>query len=153
MAARSAGLLLFRRRENSIEVLIAHMGGPLWARKDEHAWSIPKGEYAEGEDPYAAARREFAEELGQQVPDGEPLDLGEIRQASGKRVQAWAVEGDLDTAAVVSNTFSMEWPRGSGRLQEFPEVDRAEWCSLEQARRRLIRGQVELLDRLANALG
>jgi predicted NUDIX family NTP pyrophosphohydrolase len=153
MTVRSAGILLYRRRNAEIEVLIAHMGGPLWARKDERAWSIPKGEYVDGDDPYEAARREFAEELGQPAPDAEPLDLGEITQSSGKKVNAWAVEGDLDTAQVVSNTFTMEWPRGSGRLQEFPEVDKAEWCSLEQARTRLIRGQVELLDRLAAALG
>ena len=152
MPVRSAGILLYRRRDGAIEVLIAHMGGPLWARKDERAWSIPKGEYLDGEDPYDAARREFAEELGQPAPDADPIDLGEITQSSGKRVNAWAVEGAFDTAAVVSNMFPMEWPRGSGQMQEFPEIDKAEWCSLEQARRRLIRGQVELLDRLVAAL-
>lgn len=148
MAARSAGILLFRRQQGSLEVLIAHMGGPLWARKDEHAWSIPKGEYGDDENPYDAARREFAEELGQPLPDGDPLDLGEIKQSGGKLVNAWAIESDLDTATVVSNTFTMEWPRGSGVIRDFPEVDRVEWCSIDVARTKLVKAQAEFLDRL-----
>ena len=126
-----------------------HPGGPLWARRDLGAWSIPKGEYADGEDPLAAARREFAEELGSPAPAGEPVELGEIRQKSGKRVRAWALPGDLDAGSIRSNLFAMEWPPRSGRSQEFPEVDRAQWFALEEARRRLVPAQAELLDSLA----
>jgi predicted NUDIX family NTP pyrophosphohydrolase len=151
--ATSAGLLLYRRREGTLEVLLVHPGGPLWARRDEGAWSIPKGEYVEGEeDPLAAARREFAEELGSPPPDSEAVDLGEIRQKSGKRVRAWALEGDLDTAHITSNTFAMQWPPRSGRMQEFPEVDRAEWFPLSEARQRINPAQAALLDRLAETL-
>lgn len=124
------------------------MGGPLWARKDDAAWSIPKGEYDE-EDPLAAARREFNEELGRPAPDGEPLPLGEVVQSGGKHVIVWAVEADFDTADIVSNTFDLEWPRGSGTIRSFPEVDRVEWCDLDTARRRLVKAQTEFLDRLA----
>jgi len=151
---RSAGLVLFRQREgDEIEVLLVHPGGPFWAKKDLGAWSIPKGEHADDEDPLAAARREFAEELGQAPPDGEPVPLGEVRQKGGKRVVAWALEGDLDPATVASNTFEMEWPPRSGRLQEFPEVDRAEWFSLEEARRRILEGQIPLLEALRGGRG
>lgn len=133
-----------------------HPGGPVWARRDAGVWSIPKGEYTDDEDPLAAARREFAEELGfppaLAVPDAEPLDLGEIRQKSGKRVRAWALEGDLDAEQARSNTFSMQWPPRSGRTQEFPEVDRAEWFGLDEAREKLNPAQVPLLDRLTEAL-
>lgn len=152
-ARRSAGLLLHRRApDSSVEVLLAHMGGPFWARKDDAAWSIPKGEHAEEEDPLAAARREFAEELGQPVPSGPLVDLGELRQPSGKRLRAFALEADLDVTEVHSNSFTIEWPPGTGRLREFPEIDRAEWFGLESARRKLVRGQVPLLDSLVQAL-
>jgi predicted NUDIX family NTP pyrophosphohydrolase len=155
-SARSAGILLYRRRDDRLEVLLVHPGGPLWARRDAGVWSIPKGEYADEEEPLAAARREFAEELGSPpipvAPDGELFDLGEIRQKSGKRVRAWAVAGDLDAERAQSNTFSMQWPPKSGRLQEFPEVDRAEWFGLSEAREKLNPAQVELLDRLSHIL-
>ena len=149
---RSAGLLLYRRREGRIEVLLGHMGGPFWARKDERAWSIPKGEHPEAEDALTAARREFTEETGTRPPDGPTLDLGEVRQSGGKRVTAWAVEGDLDPAAVKSNTFLLEWPPRSGRRQEFPELDRAGWFDLDTARRKIVKGQVALVDRLEERL-
>lgn len=152
-ARRSAGILLFRRRPGSLEVLVGHMGGPFWAAKDVAAWSVPKGELDPGEDPLAAARREFAEELGLPVPGGDPLPLGEVRQRSGKVVTVWAVEGDLDPAAVVPGTFELEWPPRSGRRQSFPEVDRVEWCDLDTARGRLVAGQRPFLDRLLERLG
>ena len=145
---RSAGVLLFRRAGGEIEVLLAHPGGPYWRNKDDGAWSIPKGEYADNEDPLAAAKREFAEEIGL-TPSGDFIPLGEIRQPGGKVVTAWAAEGDLDTTRVRSNTFSMPWPPRSGKLQEFPEVDRAEWFLLAAARRKILKGQAEFLDRLA----
>jgi predicted NUDIX family NTP pyrophosphohydrolase len=146
MAKQSAGLLLFRKRDG-IEVLLVHPGGPFWAKKDEGAWSIPKGELGEGEDPLAAARREFEEELGAAV-SGEFLSLGSIKQPGGKRVHAWAVLGEFDPALVKSNTCRMEWPPKSGREAEFPEVDRAQWFDFESARRKILRGQVELIERL-----
>jgi predicted NUDIX family NTP pyrophosphohydrolase len=149
---RSAGLLLYRVRHGEPEVLLGHMGGPFWARKDDRAWSIPKGEYGDDEDPLAAARREFAEETGSAPPDGEALTLGEVRQSGGKRVVAWALEGDLDPATVRSNTFVMEWPPRSGRQQEFPEIDRAAWFGLDAARRKVVKGQVPLLDALEQKL-
>lgn len=150
---RSAGLLLHRRRGDQLEVLLVHPGGPLWARRDVGAWSIPKGEYVDGEEPLAAARREFEEELGTAPPAGETDDLGEIRQKSGKLVHGWAISGDLDTSAVVSNTFEMEWPPRSGKRVEMPEVDRAEWFALDEAREKINPGQVPLLDRLAELVG
>jgi predicted NUDIX family NTP pyrophosphohydrolase len=146
---RSAGLLLYRRRDGRVEVLLVHPGGPFWARRDAGAWSIPKGEYEDGEDPRLAARREFAEELGTPAPDSHELDLGEIRQRSGKLVTAWALEGDLDAATIVSNTCLVQWPPGSGKEIEIPEVDRAEWFDLEQAREKINDAQVALLERLA----
>jgi predicted NUDIX family NTP pyrophosphohydrolase len=152
LSARSAGIVLHRRRGDDLEVLLVHPGGPLWARRDAGVWSIPKGEYADGEEPLAAARREFAEELGTPAPEGEALELGEIRQKSGKRVRAWALPGDLDAEQIQSNTFSMQWPPRSGRLQEFPEVDRARWFRLDEAREKLNPAQVELLDRLSHIL-
>lgn len=146
---RSAGLLLYRRTSGGgPELLVAHMGGPFWARKDDAAWSVPKGEYTDGEDPLDAARREFTEELGLPVPDGDPLPLGEARQPSGKRLTVWALEADLDPADVTPGTFTLEWPPRSGRTREFPEVDRVEWVTPDVARRRLVRGQVAFLDRL-----
>jgi predicted NUDIX family NTP pyrophosphohydrolase len=148
--APSAGILLHRLAGGELQVLLVHPGGPLWARRDAGAWSIPKGEYANGsEDPLAAALREFEEELGSPPPDGDALDLGEIRQKSGKRVRAWALEGDLDASAITSNTVIIEWPPRSGRQLEIPEVDRAEWFSLADAREKINPAQVALLDRLA----
>ena len=149
----SAGLLLYRIREGRLEVFIGHMGGPFWATKDEAAWSIPKGEFADGEEPYAAARREFTEETGSPPPAGDPLELGEVRQPNGKRVVAWALEGDFDPATVKSNSFSIEWPPGSGDRQEFPEIDRAEWFDAATARRKLVRGQVPFVQLLERRLG
>jgi predicted NUDIX family NTP pyrophosphohydrolase len=152
MPKRSAGLLVYRR-DAGIEVLLVHPGGPFWARKDDGAWSVPKGEYEPSEDPLEVALREFEEELGAEPPDpAGALPLGELRQPSGKVVSAWAVEGDLDVSDVRSNMFEMEWPPRSGRTQEFPEVDRAGWFSPDQARRKLLRGQVGFLDRLAEQL-
>jgi predicted NUDIX family NTP pyrophosphohydrolase len=156
-ARRSAGILLFRQSGGAPEVLLVHPGGPFWARRDEGAWSIPKGEYQDGEDPRAAALREFEEELGRPVPappaaaEAEPelIELGSLKQPGGKVVTAWAVEGDLDAAKTVSNTFELEWPPRSGRMQRFPEVDRAEWFALPAARAKLLRGQLGFLDALA----
>jgi predicted NUDIX family NTP pyrophosphohydrolase len=153
MTVRSAGLLLYRRRDDSVEVLLGHMGGPYWQRKDAAAWSIPKGEYEPDEQPLAAAQREFAEELGVAAPEGvDYAALGEVVQRGGKIVTAWAVEADLDVTAVVSNTFEMEWPPRSGRRQEFPEIDRAEWFPLPVARLKIVQGQLPLLDRLSQYL-
>ncbi|SEN46886.1 NUDIX domain-containing protein [Actinacidiphila rubida] len=152
-AKQSAGILLFRRADGGVQVLLGHMGGPFWARKDAGAWSVVKGEYAPEEGPEAAARREFREELGLPVPDGEPLPLGEVRQSGGKVVTAWALEGDLDPEAVVPGTFTMEWPRGSGTLREFPELDRVAWFGAEEAAGKIVKGQRAFLDRLAERLG
>jgi predicted NUDIX family NTP pyrophosphohydrolase len=149
VAARaSAGILLHRAGNDGPEVLLVHPGGPYWARKDLGAWSIPKGEVDEGEDPRACARREFAEETGARLPDGALDDLGSVKLKSGKLVQAFAVAGDLDPAAVRSNTFELEWPPRSGRTQSFPEIDRAEWFALDPARAKLNAAQAELVDRL-----
>lgn len=145
---RSAGILLFRGMGTDLEVLLAHMGGPYWAAKDEHAWSVPKGEYEPDEDPVDAARREFQEELGLPVPDGELLPLGSVRQTGGKLVTVWALEGDLDPERVTPGTFAMEWPSGSGRIQEFPEVDRAAWFDLDTARKKIVAKQEPFLERL-----
>ena len=145
---RSAGILLHRGGPDALEVLLVHPGGPAWAGRDLGAWSIPKGEYVDGEDPLAAARREFEEELGTAPPAGDAADLGEIRQKSGKRVRGWAVRGDLDAGRIQSNTFEFEWPPRSGKLIEIPEVDRAEWFDLAAAREKINPGQVPLLDRL-----
>jgi predicted NUDIX family NTP pyrophosphohydrolase len=150
---RSAGILLHRSRSDQVEVLLVHPGGPLWASRDAGAWSIPKGEYVDGEDPLDAARREFEEELGTAPPARGADDLGEIRQKSGKRVRAWAMPGDLDVTSIVSNTCPLEWPPRSGRMIEIPEVDRAEWFGLDAAREKINAGQVPLLDRLAALLG
>ena len=152
MAARSAGILLYRHRDAGPEVLLVHPGGPFWARKDLGAWSIPKGEHEDGEAPQAAARREFAEETGTALPPGELVALGEVRQRGGKIVSAWAAEGDLDPETVQSNMFEMEWPPRSGRRQEFPEIDRAGWFALEDARERLLAAQTPFLDRLRELL-
>ncbi len=146
MPRRSAGILLYRRTPE-LQVLLGHMGGPFWARRDAGAWSIPKGEHGDDEDALDAARREFAEELGSPVPAAPLQPLGEVR-AGAKLLTVWAAEGDLDAEAVVSGTFPLEWPPRSGRVQEFPEVDRAAWFGLEEARARLVAGQVPYLDRL-----
>ena len=145
-------MLVYRTRDAGPQVLLAHMGGPLWSRKDEHAWTIPKGEYTADEDPLAAARREFAEELGSPPPDGAWLELGEVRQSGGKTVTAWAVEGEFDPETAVSNTFELEWPPRSGRLQSFPEIDRVAWFDVDTARAKLIAAQVAFLDRLVDAM-
>jgi predicted NUDIX family NTP pyrophosphohydrolase len=153
MARRSAGLLLYRRRDGAVELLLVHPGGPLWARRDAGAWSIPKGEVAEGEDPRAVALREFEEETGHPAPRGELVALGEVRQRGGKLVTAWAAAGDLDPTAITSNTFTLEWPPRSGRRREFPEVDRAGWFDPATARDKLLAAQAQLVDRLLAALG
>ena len=153
MVARSAGLLLYRVSDGDvIEVLLAHPGGPFWARKDAGAWSIPKGEYEPSDDPLVTAQREFGEEIGLDPPAGDPVPLGERRQPSGKWVTVWALAGDLDVTGATSNTFEIEWPRGSGTVREFPEVDRVEWMTLEQARGKLLKGQVPFLDALVEML-
>jgi predicted NUDIX family NTP pyrophosphohydrolase len=151
LAKRSAGLLLHRTRDGALEVLLVHPGGPFWARKDAGAWSIPKGEYADGEDPLACARREFEEELGSPPPDGDVLELGTIEQSGGKQVTAFAVAGDLDAEAIESNTFELEWPPRSGRRQAFPEVDRAGWFGLDAAREKMNPAQAALLERLSGS--
>ena len=153
----SAGLLLYRcvNQDNAIvlEVLLAHMGGPLWARKDDGAWSIPKGEYEPGEDPFAAAKREFEEELGTAPPSLVYRDLGSLSQPGGKLVTAWAAEADFDAAGAVSNTFELEWPPRSGQMRSFPEIDKASWFTVEVARVKLVRGQQPLIDRLLRMVG
>ncbi|TCP50051.1 putative NUDIX family NTP pyrophosphohydrolase [Tamaricihabitans halophyticus] len=152
VARRSAGVLVFRERSGETQVLLGHMGGPFWAHQDDGAWSIPKGEYEDDESAWDAARREFTEELGLPVPVGEFLELGTIRQPGGKLVTIWAVRGDLDPATVEPGTFELEWPPRSGRFEEFPELDRVEWFSLDAARPKLVRGQPEFLARLAERL-
>ncbi|MFJ3621548.1 NUDIX domain-containing protein [Streptomyces iakyrus] len=146
---RSAGLLLFHTTDNGLEVLLGHMGGPFFARRDAGAWTVIKGEYEPDEPAWEAARREFREELGLPPPDGEAIDLGEVRQTGGKVVTAWAVRAELDPAAVVPGTFRMEWPPRSGRLQEFPELDRVAWFGLDRARAVIVKAQAAFLDRLA----
>jgi predicted NUDIX family NTP pyrophosphohydrolase len=147
----SAGLVVYRERVGVLEVLLAHMGGPYWARKDAGAWTIPKGELEDGEEPLAGARREFAEELGHAPPDGPVVALGEVRQRGGKRVVAFAVEGDFDPAQLRPGTVELEWPPRSGRRQAFPEIDRVAWFDLRTAGGKLVAGQLALLDRLADA--
>jgi predicted NUDIX family NTP pyrophosphohydrolase len=152
MTKLSAGLLMFRRAAEKFEVLLVHPGGPFWAKKDLASWSVPKGEYPEGEDAFATAMREFEEETSIRA-EGQFIPLGQIRQPSGKLVTAWAFEGDCDPATIKSNLFSMEWPRGSGKMQEFPEIDRGEWFTFAAARRKILKGQVGFLERLAEHLG
>ncbi len=146
---RSAGLLLFRHTDDGLQVLLGHMGGPFFARRDAGAWTVPKGEYEPDEPAWDAARREFQEELGLAPPDGDAVALGEVRQTNGKIVTAWAIEADLDPATVVPGTFRMEWPPKSGRVQEFPELDRVEWLGLDRAREVIVTAQSAFLDRLA----
>ena len=153
MPQRSAGILLYRRRgPGRVEVLLVHPGGPFWAKKDEGAWSIPKGGYEPGEDPLTAAKREFAEETGSHV-QGEALSLGAFRQSSAKIVDVWAVEGDFDPATLMSNTFALEWPPRSGRMIDVPEVDRAEWFTPNQAERKIHKGQRPVIEALLKRLG
>ena len=151
MTKHSAGLLLYRHRSSSYEVLLVHPGGPFWAKKDEAAWSIPKGLVEDGEDFFAAARREFAEETGFS-PKGNFIELGMFRQPSGKVLHVWAVEGDFDPRSLRCNTFTLEWPPRSGRMKEFPEVDRAEWFALEEAAEKFTKGQKPLLQALRDRL-
>ena len=148
---QSGGLLMYRKRSESVQVLLVHPGGPFWAKKDLGSWSMPKGEFSQDEDALKAARREFEEETGF-LPTGNFVRLGAIRQSSGKLVHAWAFEGDLDARKIKSNTFSVEWPPQSGKQQEFPEVDRAEWFTIATARDKIIMGQVEFLDELLRVL-
>jgi predicted NUDIX family NTP pyrophosphohydrolase len=150
---RSAGILLYRLTGDVAQVLLVHPGGPFWARKDAGVWSLPKGEYDDSEDPLTCALREFEEETGTALDAGEPVELGSITQRGGKVVTAWAVEGDLDADSIRSNTFTMEWPPRSGRSAKFPEVDRAGWFRLEEAREKLNPAQVEFVDRLEEQLG
>jgi len=152
-ARLSAGILLFRDREARLEVLLGHPGGPFFAKKDDGSWTVLKGEAEPGEELTAVARREFAEETGQEPPDGTMLELGEVRQRGGKTVVAWALGGDLDPATARSNTFEMEWPPRSGRVHEFPEIDRVGWFDLETARRKILPAQLPFLDRLERAAG
>ncbi|MEW1774514.1 NUDIX domain-containing protein [Streptomyces sp. NPDC086777] len=150
---RSAGLLLFRRTGEGLEVLLGHMGGPFFAKKDAGAWTVPKGEYEPDEPAWDAARREFREELGLAPPDGEAIGLGEVRQTNGKIVTAWAIEADLDPDTIEPGTFVMEWPPRSGRIQEFPELDRVAWLSPDRAREVIVKAQAAFLDRLAEHSG
>jgi predicted NUDIX family NTP pyrophosphohydrolase len=152
MPKRSAGILMYRRPDAGLELLLVHPGGPFWARKDPGAWSIPKGEYSEGEDALEVAKREFEEETGAPV-QGDFLPLGEVIQPGRKIVTAWAIEGDFDPSDLKSNSFEMEWPPKSGRRQSFPEVDRAQWFSPAEAQRKILKGQSELITRLLEAIG
>jgi len=152
MSKKSAGLLLFREVSGRLEVLLVHPGGPYWSKKDEGAWSIPKGEFDDTESPLDAARREFAEETGF-TPEGEVFPLEPLRQPSGKLIYAWALKRDLDPAALRSNTFSMEWPPKSGMLQEFPEVDRAAWFAIGEASHKILKGQAAFLLQLQERFG
>jgi predicted NUDIX family NTP pyrophosphohydrolase len=152
VARRSAGILLYRLTGEGPEVLLVHPGGPFWAKRDDGAWSIPKGEYAEDDDPLASALREFEEETGTPLEPGELVELGSVKQKSGKVVVAWASRGDLDAEAIQSNTFAMEWPPRSGRTAEFPEVDRAGWFDPPTARRKLVAAQAAFVDRLLERL-
>jgi predicted NUDIX family NTP pyrophosphohydrolase len=159
LSVRSAGILLYRqgvpappRAASPLEVWIAHMGGPFWARKEARAWSIPKGEYIAGEDPLVAAHREFAEEIGTPAPGADYHALGDFRQPSGKVITVFTAEADFQPQQVVSNTFPLEWPKGSGTISSFPEIDRAEWTTEAEARSRLVKGQVPILDALVRHL-
>lgn len=149
---RSAGLLLYRLTDRGVEVLLGHPGGPFWSRRDDGAWSIPKGEYVDDEDVWTVAQREFTEELGKPPPDGPRLDLAPVKQPGGKIVTAFAVQGDLDLDGTHSNTFTLEWPKGSGKIREFPEIDRAAWFPAAEARVKLLTGQRPLLDQLVATL-
>lgn len=153
MKKQSAGILLHRTSDRGLEVLLVHPGGPFWAKKDVGAWSIPKGEFTDDEQPEFAAKREFKEELGLAVPDGELVDLGSAKQSSGKVVYAWAVESDLDVKQIKSNIFEMEWPPKSGRMASFPEADKAAWLSPGEAQLKIVKGQLPLLEKLFELKG
>lgn len=152
MKKQSAGLLVYKIEDKQIKVLVAHMGGPWFAKKEQGSWTIPKGEYDENEEPMAAAKREFKEELGQDAPEGEYLELGVIEQKNNKQVIAWGVQADLDVTDIHSNSHAIEWPPKSGKQVEFPEIDRAEYLGLAEAAKKLISGQAELLERLRRKL-
>jgi predicted NUDIX family NTP pyrophosphohydrolase len=151
MRKKAAGILLYRQNGSSFEVLLIHPGGPFWAKKDAGAWSIPKGEISENEDPLMAAQREFHEETGFSV-QGPFISIGSVKQSSGKVVQAWACKGNVDASAIQSNSFNLEWPPHSGKYQDFPEADRAEWFSLTQARKKILKVQLPLLENLEQLL-
>ncbi len=153
MKKQSAGIVLYRKRGNIVEVLVGHAGGPFWGKKDAGAWSIPKGEFEADEEPLHAARREFEEELGIPAPEGELVDLGQIKRKDGKVIYVWALEGDADPEKLTSNSFDLEWPPKSGQIQQFPEFDRAAWLPLTKAGPKLHKGQSEFLERLAEKLG
>lgn len=153
MAVQSAGILVYRKTGNGIEVMLGHPGGPYWAKKDKGSWSIPKGVYKDNEAPLEAAKREFREEIGQACPEGEFIDLGSIKLASGKIISAWAIEGDLDVSIIKSNLFELEWPPKSGQLQQYPEIDQANWYPIDKAPEKLHKGQSEFIGRLAEKLG
>ncbi len=150
---QSAGLLIYRFREDTLEVFLVHSGGPFWKNKDLAAWSVPKGEFEEDEDPLQAAMREFREETGFEVPEGEPLALKPVKQSSHKTIHVWCLEGDCDPSAICSNTFELEWPPQSGKMLTFPEVDKAGWFDLDTAKVKLHKGQVPVIDQLIIALG
>ncbi|MGZ8814820.1 MAG: NUDIX domain-containing protein [Mycobacterium sp.] len=145
--------MLYRIADGDLEVLIGHPGGPFWARKDDGAWSIPKGEYTEDEDPWTVAQREFCEELGKSAPEGPRIDFEPVKQPTGKVITAFAVRGDLELEGTLSNTFELEWPKGSGKVREFPEIDRVGWFPVAEARSKLLKGQRPLLDHLISAVG
>jgi predicted NUDIX family NTP pyrophosphohydrolase len=151
MGKKAAGVLLYRGKGSSLEVFLIHPGGPFWAKKDESSWSIPKGEFLENEDPLTAAKREFQEETGFSV-EGPFVSIGSVKQSSGKVVQAWACEGDVDAAAIQSNTFQLEWPPRSGKYQDFPEADRAEWFTMDVARKKILKVQMPFLQNLERVL-
>lgn len=151
MANQSAGILLYKFKNKQLQVLLVHPGGPFWQKKDLGAWSIPKGEFSDGEDPLEAARREFEEETGVKI-SGNFIELSPIKQKSGKTVFAWAVEGDIDASSIKSNFFSMEWPPKSGRAQQFPEVDKGEWFDVDQAKKKINPAQIVLIDQLVNTV-
>lgn len=153
MSKQSAGLLLYKRDGKDLRVLLVHPGGPFWAKKDVGSWSIPKGEFVEGEDPQEAAKREFHEELGLTPPDGQTIDLGSAKQSSGKMIYIWAQDSDLDISKMHSNTFEIQWPPKSGQMQQFPEADKAAWLTLEQASVKIVKGQMPFLERLAEQHG
>jgi len=152
MKKRSAGILVFRKRDTNHEVFLVHPGGPYWAKKDMNAWSVPKGEFDEGEEPFLAAKREFREETGFEI-SGNFIELDPVKQPSGKIIHTWAVDSDLDASKTDSNLFEMEWPPGSGKREEFPEVDNAGWFSFEIARQKIVKGQVPILEQLEIKLG
>jgi predicted NUDIX family NTP pyrophosphohydrolase len=151
MGKKAAGILLYRKKGSSLEVFLIHPGGPFWSKKDESAWSIPKGEFLENEDPLTAAKREFQEETGFSV-EGPFVSIGSVKQSSGKVVQAWACEGDVDASAIQSNTFQLEWPPHSGKYQDFPEADRAEWFPMDVARQKILKVQLPFLQNLEHVL-